>query len=199
MFTELTAERERLINLSVAKSTSTMYDRCVGKFVAFCDKLGISPWTCTVRLVEDWVANLSKRGLSFKSVASRISALRHRFKRKGITTSLESDGLRLMLKGLKRESRSRSTARCPVSKSHLRRLVRLARRLGATQAPRFMTMVSLAFFGFLRPSELCATPSNHHLRRSDIHISKSGGKCTLTFPSFKHSTVPASVVIRDSD
>lgn len=59
-------------------------------------------------------------------------------------------------------------------------------------------MISLAFYAFLRPSEYCNTPSDHHLRMGDVKISKNKRYCYLRLRSFKHSTTPAIIGISEA-
>ena len=39
---------------------------------------------------------------------------------------------------------------------------------------RFAAMITIAFFGFLCPSEFCITSANHELKRSAVKFGKKG-------------------------
>lgn len=148
--------------------------------------------------VELWVASLSMKGLSFGTVQSHLSALRHISKRRGLSIDCQSEKLHLALKGLKRKAKS-PIRKHPISTRQVNLIIRQADRiLPSYTALSFKVMVSLAFYGFLRPSEYCVTPANHHLRLGDIKISRSRKYCYLRLRSFKHSTSPAVIGIANA-
>ena len=170
----------------------------VGRYTSFCGELGWDIWTDLPASLEAWVASLSKQGLSHKTVLAHISALRHHAKIHCPLASLDSDRLRLMLRGLKSEGKGRTSLKTPAATRHLQRLeVAAEATLDRASASRFVAMLAVGFYGFLRPSELCVSPAGHFLRRKDVSVSTSGRKCTLRLRSFKHSANPAKVVIRE--
>ena len=136
--------------------------------------------------LELWVASLSRQKVSYSSILTRLSAVRHKWKKLKGDRKLSSQRLTLMLKGLKRKS-SKRPEKNPVTMSHLKRLHNAANRLGKDRACLFKAMSTLAFFGFLRPSEFCISRSKHHLHRKDVRLGKSGKSCRINFRSFKHS------------
>jgi hypothetical protein len=96
-------EVERLLQSSLAKSTTETYRRCWREYVEFCEGMSV-PFAgpTSSSSVVSWVASMSKRGLGYGSVMSYLSAVRHMFKRKDIPIVFESARLQLVLRGLKR-------------------------------------------------------------------------------------------------
>ena len=82
--------------------------------------------------------------------------------------------------------------------NHLKRLHAASYKLKPQQALLFRAMTSIAFFGFLRPSEYCASNSGHQLQRRDIKFGKSNMCCYLRLRSYKHSEKPAVITIKSS-
>lgn len=185
---------ERLLDASVASSTAKVYRQHEMEYLEFCDALGLSAvGRASKKAVQYWVASLSGRGLGHGTVLSRLSAIRHMFRRCGVPIEFESDRLQLILKGLKRSPQSAKGLKQPVTVSHLRRLCGAADHLGGG-ARGFRAMVAVAFFGFLRPSEFCESKAGHHLRWGDVKFAKDGG-CVLELRSYKHSLEPAKISI----
>lgn len=148
--------------------------------------------------VELFVASLAERGLAHSTVLSRISALRFMFRRAGLSVPFESPRLSMMLKGLKlRSPRSVAPRKAPVTSSHLVRMDRACSVLSPESAAQFRAMISVAFYGFLRPSEFCRSPRGHYLCVKDVRFLEGRGECLLHFSSYKHSIAPATVKLVD--
>ena len=184
---DLKEEAERLITSSIASRTKTLYDKHWTQFKKFCVELQL-PWRKDRKMeaLELWVVSLNRQKISYGSILTRLSAVRHKWKKLVGDRELSSQRLTLMLKGLKRKSRKRPEKN-PITMSHLKRLHNAANRLGKDRACLFKAMSTLAFFGFLRPSEFCISRSKHHLLRKDVRLGKSGKSCRINFRSFKHS------------
>lgn len=194
----LERESRRLVEDALAPGTMRAYKRFREDYLAFCSALGCKAHgPCSGWSVECWVASLSKQNLSLGSVMSRLAALKYYSTHSGTLTDCNSHKLKLMLRGLKRRSYGRENRKVAASPSHLRRLGQAAAVLGSQAALQFKTMVALAFFGFLRPSEYCVSASGHFLRRQDVRISKSSDYAYLRLNSFKHSKAPTNVKVTD--
>ena len=172
---------------SVAPVTRMQYKKHRAQFKNFCDTLHLSAKKSKfVEALQLWVAELSKQGASYGSVLAKLAAVRHHRKKSRKDAKLSSHRLELMLRGLKKRRRT-GPGKIPVTISHMQRLHKAADSMGNSEALRVKAMTTLAFFGFLRPSELCISRSNHHLRRQDVRINKTNRYCLIKFNTFKHS------------
>lgn len=101
-----------------------------------------------------------------------------------------------MMKGLKKSHMPRG--KNPVTISHLKRLCEAAAKLPSKfEAARFRSVITLAFFGFLRPSEICSSPAGHQLKVGSVRLAQKGRVCYINFKSFKHSSTTKVVKIED--
>ena len=150
-----------------------------------------------INSIEYWVANLNREGASYQAVLGCLAAVRFWLRRAGLTSNLDSQRLRLMLRGLRRVAPA-TVRKHPVTVSHLTRMMQAAGILGTKERRRFKAMAAVAFFGFLRPSELCMTDAEHYLRVKDIKFSHLNLlHCRLKLRSSKHSRRPAIVNLYD--
>ena len=79
--------------------------------------------------------------------------------------------------------------------SHIRHLWSTASILGKSKR-RFRTRVVTAFYGFLRPSELCVSKAGHYLTQDLLKIGKNKHSISLTLRTLKHSTVAATIKLK---
>ena len=191
----LEKEMRDIISTSVTKNTKNLYKKYWSQFRYFCKDLALPlNRDGVVKAMELWIAALGKEGVSYGSILCRLSALRHYIRKSGKNISLTSHRLELMLKGL-RKRRKPVKSKNPVTISHIKRLHKVANRRGHSTALMLKAMTTLAFFGFLRPSEFCISKSNHYLRRADVKFGR-GYKCGyIRLRTFKHSTVSKTVKV----
>jgi site-specific recombinase XerD len=182
---------------ALAPSTAKIYDNQMKKLFHFCSELKATPPRCfRDDTVEMWIARLHKEGLAHNSISSHLSAVRNYYLRHNIRHRLDTPRIRLLLKGVKR-SRPAGNTKTVITMSHMRRLSEAGRRiLTKPEQCRFKSMISLAFYGFLRPSELCTSVANHHLRWGSVKLSKKHRSIKLTLKSFKHYDHPSSIKIQ---
>lgn len=195
---DLKAEADRLVSVSVTETTSKAYKRFVDKFKTFAARVGISQKSMfTTKSVVLWVAELSKDGLTYGSVRTHLSGLRHYCKGLGILDPLDSPRLQLMLRGLRRTQASQEARPClAVSEPDLRKLCGTLGRYSNSRALRLKAMITMAFYGFLRPSEYCLTNAGHALKWRDVQVEKKGRALRLNFKTYKHSQTPVVVTVR---
>ena len=197
IFTGLKKESERLMSESIAKSTKTLYKKFWAQFKSFCERLGLSLREKNLmETLELWVAALSRQGVNYGSILTRLAAVRHQLKKSEKNVKLSSNRLELMLKGIKKK-RKPVIGKTPVTLSHVRRMHRASESLERPRALMFKAMTALAFFGFLRPSEMCIGRSKHYLLRGDIQISRNSKYCRVNFRTFKHSDSAQSIRIEE--
>lgn len=179
---------EDLLDASVTPATAAVYDNYVSKYLNFAHNLGASTNSYHPSTVERWLASLNKQHLAYGTIQSHLSALRHHVNRLGITVDLNTPRIRMLLQGIKKSTISYPIEKNVVTLSHLKRLCT------TTKSLMLKSMFTLAFFGFLRPSEFCLTSSRHYLRRRYVKL--KSGSISLTLNSFKHSQQPAKVKVR---
>lgn len=195
----LEAEFEDLMGDALTKKSSKLYERYFNDYLKFCEEMSLPVGgTQSATSVELWVASLAKKGLGYGTVQSHLTAVRHMFRRNGIDITWESERLAVALKGLKKRKQP-SAGKVAVSLSQIMVLHQSAEvSLPSYTCQMFKVIISLAFFGFLRPSEFCKTEEDHYLRRGDVKISESKKCCHLRLRSFKHSEKPAIIRISNS-
>jgi hypothetical protein len=87
-------------------------------------------------------------------------------------------------------------AKTPATRSHIKRLAVAAKKiLPRKEHSCFVAMITLAFYGFLRPSEFCISPANHHLRWKSVKLGKHRRSLRLTLNSYKHSSQPSTITV----
>lgn len=183
---------------SVCKSTTNSYKRHVAKYMEFCKHLGVpSIKEEGNKSVELWLASLSKKGLSYPTIVTHLSALRHMAKKEGLSTNCESNKIHLMLKGLK--NAHTPNKKNPVTLSQLKRLTSAASALdNRLERAQFRSLITLAFFGFLRPSEMFPSTGAHQLKIRDVKVASNNKSCQIVFRSFKHSKGTCSIKIEET-
>ena len=140
-----------------------------------------------INSLEYWVANLNREGNFYQVALGCLAAVRFWFKRAGSTSNLDSQRLRLTRRGLRQVALA-TVRKHPVTVSHLTRMMKTAGILGTRERSRFKAVAAVAFFGFLRPSELCMTDAEHYLRVKDVRFSDINQlHCRLKLRSSKHS------------
>lgn len=187
-------ETDLLMEQALASSTAKIYEKHVSMFKNFCKHLKIDisqGFNC--RAVELWLTKLHKEGVAYSTVRARLSALRHYCTRKNMDSGTDTPRIKLILRGIKKNATDRG-GKAVVTLSHLTRLIETSGKvLSMRKHIRFAAMITVAFFGFLRPSEYCVSRVGHELQWSDVKFSKTSKSMRLTFSSFKHSTGPAKV------
>ena len=103
MIVSLKKKAETLMDKALAPSTVRLYKNSNKMFLDFCTAMGRT-LTDAVKdeTVELWLAQLSERGLSYGTIRSHLSALRHHCTRHGLSACLDSPRIQLILKGIKK-------------------------------------------------------------------------------------------------
>ena len=178
---------------ALAPSTRRSYQRSVDQFQSFCQSMGLD--MSKGDSVELWIAHLSEGGIAHSAIRSRLSALKSFSTRINLQHTLSSPRITLLLKGVTK-SKPRPTTRSVATLSHMKRLIKTAKAvLSKKDCYRFTAMMTLAFFGFLRPSEYCITNTDHNLKWKDVCFGRKGNSVRVTLRSFKHSQGPVNVYI----
>lgn len=124
-----------------------------------------------------------------------MSALKYDCRRKGSPHDLSTDVIRSILKGIGNLDTKRHTeekAQCTLN--DLGKLCRVAEVTFDKYKGKLMkSMMTLAFFGFLRISEYTSTCADHTIRRSGCSVEENA--LIITLPSSKTSRVPVRVKV----
>ena len=170
---------------ALAPSTRKAYQKSVGKFTTFCKNMDMD--LTDKEALELWVTHLSDDGVSHGVIKSHISALRNYSLKQKLPLNLDNPRLKLLIKGTEK-SKPRHVSRPVATLSHIIRLVKTAKACYHDKDYREMAaLLSLAFFGFLRPSEYCITEAGHNLQWNDIQFSRNNKSVRLSLRSYKHS------------
>lgn len=185
---------------ALASSTTVSYGKHVKKFDRFCRDLNLKLHDGVKNdTIELWLTSLRQQGLAYSTVRSHLSAVKHHCIRWGVQAKLDTERIKLLLKGIKKDA-GQQEVKSVVTMSHLKRLLRASERMLSHKLHcRFASMISVAFFGFLRPSEFCISQSGHQLQWGDIKFSKNNRSIRLTLTSYKHSCAVSKIYLRKND
>ena len=185
------------MDASISPATSHIYKRCLSRYNQFVQLVGYSSGTIDNKLVRLWLAHLNKQGLAYGTICSHLSAIKHWCKKQDLHINLNSPRIALILKGIKKTKGAALNMKKKgvATPSHIRRLWSTASILGKSKH-RFRTMVVTAFYGFLRPSELCVSKAGHYLTQDSVKIGRNKHSISLTLRTFKHSTVAATIKLK---
>ena len=190
-----------LIVNSLSASTRQGYQRSWEHFSHICNLYQQPFIPASVRSLLVYISHCSQTHTSYNTVVSRISAVAYLHKLNSVSDSSQHFLVKKALLGYKNCS-SRIDARKPVTLSLLHDICTKTSSLLPTpyDVSLLRAMFLLAFYGFLRLSEITKTPSTSHvLSQNDVSFQFSSGKVcsvTIVFKSYKHSTgQPFSLVI----
>ena len=167
-------------------------------FQTFASSIGQNTKKCFKgKYIELWLAQLSSKGLHHNTIRSHLSAVKYHCNRYGISHDLDSPRIHLLLKGLAKSSTKAPTSAPAATTSHLKLLSKVSGILHKKKDHyQFMAMLAVAFYGFLRPSEFCRTPADHHLNWRDVQFSKKGKQARLSLRTFKHSKGKSTILLQ---
>lgn len=196
---DLKKERDRLMNQALAPSTKKAYTKQLFKFKSFCQDIGEElPQAFQNESVELWLAHLKEGGAACSTIRSHLSALRHHCLLHNTPANLNSPRIQLILKGIQREAVTGLPPKRPVTLSHLRRLINASQTVHGEglEHNRFSAMISLAFYGFLRPSEICTSSAKHELKWTNVKFGTKKHSVRITLVTYKHSQQANSIKIK---
>ena len=143
------------------------------------------------------LADTASKGLQHNTIKTHFSASRHHCIRHKIPHTIHSPRLHLLLKGLARCSTKTPVSAAGVSTKHLKSLARVSKVLHNNKDHcQLMAMMTVAFYGFLRPSEYCVTPSANHLNWNDVQFSHKKRYVRLTLRLYKHSKAKSIIQLQ---
>lgn len=148
----------------------------------------------TAKNIELWLTDLSLKHLSHSTILSRVSALKYYCDTHNIDPCiLATHRIKRMLKGIKSKAPVKKITKA-LSQKRLIRLISTSSALFPKQLTiKINSMLSLAFYGFLRPSEYCNTTSNHSLLRKNITLKRSS--LSFTLATYKHAVKASEIKV----
>lgn len=189
---------QELVNSSLATRTQQLYRRVWKHFDAFCGQFLTAKDAnipVAIPVLSLYLAYLHKIGYASSTISTYNSALGFFHKLHNVPDPSTSFFILSLLKGVKRKYPSQDN-RLPITFPILVKLIG-ALDLVCTEwyfICMYKAMFLLAFYAFLRVSEMTYNPSNvgqnHCLQLSNIHFTSEG--LTVRFNSFKHS-IPGQI------
>lgn len=168
-----------------ARNTLAAYAADLADFAEYCTPRGLSPLTADAGTIQGYLRAVSDAGLSARTAARRLSALRQFFR------FLVQDGLRKEDPTELQESpRLPASLPKPLAEAELAALLDGAARLSGARGPFALALVELLYSSGLRVSELVALPAN--ALRPDQPLVTVRGKGN------KERLVPISARARDA-
>ena len=199
-------EKQRLLDIAIAKRTHVTYSAAWNKFKIFCTtferplQLPIS-----VQDLSLFIAYLSKSGCSSSTAATYISGLAYEHKLKGFPDFSNCFIIKKLVEGLARDNGRKPDSRLPITASYLALIMAALDNICSSEyeATLFKAAFSLSFFGFLRIGEVAAqSKSNvpaHVLLKHDVSIQEVDNEqaIIINFRVSKNNQcgVPQSVLI----
>ncbi len=164
--------------------TSKNHISMMSKYINFCQQHDVSYYNPTTQTLCAYTESLAQTFRSAKSVTNYLSAVRllHKYAGKQ-APNLDSFELGLMVRASKLTMRDIPNTRKPVSLSMLNDMCKLLMNRGP-QADVMRLAIQLAFFGFLRSSNLAPSAHQHfdktrHLTRGDVIVAEPGLRVKL--------------------
>ncbi len=168
-----------------ARNTLAAYAADLTDFAAFCTPRGITPLTADSASIQGYLRAVSDAGLSARTAARRLSALRQFF-RFLVQESLRTDDPT----ELQESPRLPASLPKPLAEAELAALLDGAARLPGARGPFALALIELLYSSGLRVSELVALPAN--ALRPDQPLVTVRGKGN------KERLVPISARARDA-
>jgi integrase len=146
----------------------------------FCDFYNLQPINPTVDTVCTYIAFLATKLKPFKSVNNYIGAVRLLHKYLGEPApALDAFDTQLTLRAVKLTSRHAPTQKLPISPHLLTEMCAICDTLDSPQGRAIKCALTLAYFSFLRQSNLAPPSPNEfdatrHMCRGDVIISQKG-------------------------
>ena len=181
-----------LIKGALAKSTTSCYNKTLSEYQSFLKQYHFSD-TPNPGVLVLFIAHLHKMGLSASSIITKMSAISYFHHLKGCQDVVHSFLVQKALCGLRKLNPS-SDNRLPLTLSNLRQMVLHTTHVTKSYyfSALLQSMLTLAFYGFLRPGEV--TGHQHNLQMSNVSV--IGNQITIKFLHFKHHQgKPVSILI----
>lgn len=188
---DLRSESSRLINVALATNTTNAYNTGLNSFEKFRTVYSIlKDWPPSIDTIALFIAWLSLQGLKDSTARLYINAIGFQCKIRGCNDISRNFVVQKALEGLKRSVR-RNSLRLPITQVLLKGILGALQNVCSNEYETrlFTAAYCLAFFGFLRVSELVATNRSNTgfvIMKSDIIIDGSGESLLLVIRHSKN-------------
>ena len=135
-------------------ATHKAYSSDWADFAALCHARGASPLPAHPGLVAAYLSDLAQAGRKASTIGRRAAAIAHRHKLAGLEPPTNAEGVRAMLRGIRRTIGTAPDRKSPATADVLTAMLRLCPNTLAGKRDR--ALLALGFAGALRRSELVA-------------------------------------------
>lgn len=158
-----------LVAHSISGNTTKSYKTALAKFYQFCTLYSIPSVNISVHTLTLFISFLSFQSLAPTTIASHIAALAFHFKVHAQPDPTSAFVVKKQLKGLK-QGRTPADIRLPITAAVLQKILNALQAVTVNSYDHklFAAMYTLAYFGFLRVSELTAAS-----RSTPVNLSKT--------------------------
>ena len=129
---------------AVSPATLAIYDRYVKSFFEFAQQFGYLATRIKEKVVRLWLASLNVQGLSYSTICSHLSALRHYCKTLNLPCLFTSPRTNLLLRGIRQSLAVPPRTKEAATHRHVLRLYSAASILGHARHG-FRAMITVAF------------------------------------------------------
>ena len=129
---------------AVSPATLAIYDRYVKSFFEFAQQFGYLATRIKEKVVRLWLASLNVQGLSYGTICSHLSALRHYCKTLNLPCLFTSPRTNLLLRGIRQSLAVPPRTKEAATHRHVLRLYSAASILGHARHG-FRAMITVAF------------------------------------------------------
>lgn len=150
----LVGEVVRLAGKAKADNTRRAYDGDWRRFESWCDAQKLAPMPAEPPTVALYLAALSSAGAKVSTIARAASAISSAHKTKGLESPTEHNGVREVLKGIRRDKGVAPVKKAPITFEDLRAM--LAHAPDGAAGLRDRALLTIGFFTGSRRSELVA-------------------------------------------
>ena len=178
-----------LISSALSTNTTKNYNATLKEYSSFIAKLQPSsqPFPANPGHLVYYIAHLFQRGLVSSTITTKLSSISYFHKIKSYPDPTSSFIVQKALSGAKKLSPS-GDSRIPISIPMLQQLMTQIHH--TSMSPYAITMMksmmSLSFYGFLRPGEITDSPNNLLLQQVQLNHDN----IVITFTKFKHHVGP---------
>jgi site-specific recombinase XerD len=137
-----------------AASTRRCYESDWRDFAAWCAARGATPLPAPIGIVAAYLSWLHSTGRKASTIGRRAAAIGHRHKLAGHEPPTSQEGVRAVLRGIRRTIGAARAGKAPATADVLTTMLRLC--LPTLAGSRDRTLLALGFAGAFRRSELVA-------------------------------------------
>ena len=182
-----------LISSALSSSTTKSYNATLQDYSRFISTLtpNAKIFPATPGHIVYYIAHLHQRGLVASTITSKLSPIAYFHKINQYQDPTSSFIVQKALSGVKKLSPS-GDSRLPISIPMLDSLMSQVRHssMSPYSATMMRSMMSLAFYGFLRPGEITDSINNLQLNQVQLHQDS----IEITFTRFKHHVGPPVII-----